>query len=297
MTLYFGSTTTGALREVDSSGHLWNVTNFGAAQSALAFDSANQLYASEPYQNEVVEVSGLDPVTSKGNLVALGDSVAAGEGINYGFIWNPATSKWNQSGPSDPSWTDTTSAIGTNFQGCHQTDYAYDRLLQANGYTVHNMACTGASVLQNSGLENGGILDNEILGDGTSPPAQVGGTCTGCDAPNTVFDRHQPTVVTLTIGGNDLNFANWVFKCYQPFYIGPKCGTTADTSLLNSELAIEQADLRSSLTELNRRAGINLPAGQTMRVLVTDYYNPFQSTYVKCIDTDAGALSNTPCAC
>ncbi|WP_323747379.1 NHL domain-containing protein [Catenulispora rubra] len=288
--VYFGGVSNGVIRKVDTSGYMRDVVGVGTTEGGMAFDGADNLYVSLPSQNKVVKVSGLGPVASKGNLVALGDSVAAGEGINYGFIWNPTTAEWFQSNPNAPTWTDTTSATGANYQDCHQTDYAYSRLLQANGYQVYNMACSGASVLQNSGLESGGILDNENFADGFTP-TQLGGLCSDCEPVNSTFDSHNPTVVTLTIGANDVTFANWVTQCYLP---GAKCGSSDDSGLLSSQLGIEQADLRSALAELNRRAGQDLPSGQTLRVLVTNYYDPFQSAFIgNCVDTDGGHLGNT----
>ena len=288
--VYFGNTSNGDIRMVDTTGILREVTNFGAGEGGLAFDASNNLYASLPSQNKIMKISGLNSIASKGNLVALGDSVAAGEGINYGFLWSPSTSQWTWPPRSNPTWTDTTSAKGANYQDCHQTDYAYSRQVQANGYNVYNMACTGASVFQNSGLENGGILDNQNLSDGTT---QLGGICPSCAPVNTTYDSLNPAVVTLTVGADDINFATWVGKCYQPFYFGAKCGTSDDNALVASQLANQEADLRSALAELDRRAGQDLPSGQKLRVLVTNYYNPFQSSYASCIDTSAGYFSGT----
>ena len=50
-------------------------------------------------------------------IVALGDSVAAGEGINYGYEWNGT--KWVGPANSNPGWKDTTASLGANYQACH----------------------------------------------------------------------------------------------------------------------------------------------------------------------------------
>jgi Tol biopolymer transport system component len=207
------------------------------------------------------------PNASTKTIVGLGDSVAAGEGINYGFIWTG--SKWKPTGPSNPTWMDTTPALGANYQDCHQSGHGYPNLIALNGgnYKVYNMACTGASALQNNGLENGGVLDREIFGDGSSPPAQLGGTCTDCDPPSPVFNAHNPDVVLLTLGADDINFASWVSQCYAP---GPSCNTKTNTAALHSQLGLEKIDLTTVLGQLNRWAGEH----KALRVLVTNYYNP-----------------------
>ncbi len=228
------------------------------------------------------------PPIGNGHMVVLGDSVAAGEGVNYGFYWNG--SGWVRTGPSSPKWNNTTVALGGNYPDCHQSNAAYGRYFQTfEGYTVYNMACTSATGMSepalNGGYTAGGILQKEVFNDGTAVPAQLGGACSGCDPPNTVFDNHQASVVLLTVGADDVDFRDWITQCYMF-----NCGSASDTSLLNSQLVTEAADLRSALTELNRREGVDNP-GQQLRVVVTDYYNPFGGSFNSgCIDTGNGLL-------
>jgi Tol biopolymer transport system component len=218
------------------------------------------------------------PNASTKTVVGLGDSVAAGEGINYGFVWK--NGKWVQIGPSNPSWMDTSRALGANYSGCHQSGKGYPAFLSLDGgnYDVYNMACTGASALQNNGLENGGVLDREILSDGTSPPAQLGGTCTGCDPPSAVFDSHSPDIVTLTVGADDINFAHWVRTCYLSVHA---CNSTANTNTLHSQLSREKTDLATVFSQLNDWA---TSKNKKLLVLVTNYYNPFNPNLTNCID-------------
>lgn len=217
----------------------------------------------------------LSPTTK--NLVALGNSIAAGEGINYGYLWDG--SNWVKTGPDNPAWADTTGALGDNYQDCHQTDQAFDRLFFADGYNVSNMACTGASAMN-------GVLASQVLPSGNlsvTVPAQLGGTCSGCDTPpsGNEFDAHAPDVVTLTLGADDIYFNTWLMKCYIddgfPLINGHgACGTTDDDTEITNELNSARDNLRLVLTELNRRANL---AGKQLTVLVTNQYNPFPSTY------------------
>jgi hypothetical protein len=218
------------------------------------------------------------PSSGAKTLVALGDSVAAGEGINFGYYWNGTS--WSQAGTDAPLWVDTTAAMGDNYQSCDQSSLSYDRLLYGQGYKVYSMACTGASAMY-------GVLGAEPVGSGTVP-AQLGGSCTGCASDSNYYDAHNPDIVTLTVGADDINFSSYLNDCYNPTY--GTCNTSGNSSTLTSLLSSEKTNLRSLLTELNRRAGI---AGKNVEVVVTNYYNPFPSTYTSCIDTSASVLNGT----
>lgn len=217
------------------------------------------------------------PTSDAKTVVALGDSVASGEGINYGYMWNG--SSWVQTGSSTPTWSDTTNAMGANYQACHQSDDAFDRLLYADNYKVYNMSCTGASAQE--GVLGDYVAHNPDDGTDTSVPAQLGGTCSGCASPNSTFDDHNPDVVLLSVGADDVDFRYWVSTCYD--FSSGDCVTSANTSSLDSELTNAESNLRLVLNELNRRAGI---AGKPLRVLVDNYYDPFSADNTACNDVN-----------
>ena len=274
-----------------------NNTNVYTISSTAHLDDGTAA-TSNSYNNlDPSYVTAAWPNGSTKTIVALGDSVAAGEGINYGYTWDG--SSWNE-GTSSPGWMDTAPALGATYDQCHQSGHGYPNLLSLSGgnYNVINMACTGASGLQNSSLENGGVLDSELFDSTPQPypgaggsssnssytvPAQLGGTCTGCDSPNTGINFSSLDAVTLTMGANDIDFAGWIRKCYAP--LGSACGSSSDSTLLNSQLSNEQTDLRSTLTELNRRAGL---ASETLKVVVTNYYDPFNASNDTCVDYKVG---------
>jgi len=145
-----------------------------------------------------------------------------------------------------------------------------------------------------------GMLQSKVYGNLsnglTVVPAQLGGTCAGCDTPNAAFDTHQADVVTLTVGADDIHFSDWLTKCYVtdnfPDLTTPgACGTTADQSQINSDLATAKGNLRLVLSELNRRA---VGAGKTLKVLVTNYYNPLPTSYnSSCIDVKSPDFPTT----
>ena len=200
-------------------------------------------------------------------IVALGDSVAAGEGTDYDFTWSSKVKHWVSNGRQNQIWRNTAMAYGQDYQDCHQSGHAYPDLLSGSTYTVYNMACTGA----------GGI--NGVLNSFGNAPAQLGGICHGCAAPNTRYDSFNPDVVTLSLGADDIDFKHWVQTCYSP---GKACNTATNTNAVNLDLDDAKANLRLVLDELNRRAGLD---GKKVLVVATNYYDPYQSKYVKCLDT------------
>jgi hypothetical protein len=275
--------------------------------TSIAFDINGTLYQIGSGGGNPVELTnnGSDPSyvnanwpnASTRNLVALGDSVAAGEGINYGFTWTG--SKWKRTGPSNPAWMDTTAALGDNYQQCHQSGDGYPNLIALDGgnYRVYNMACTGASALQNntSGKpEDGGLLDPERFNSKDQPypenpgpsdpsqavPAELGGvsSCNGCSPLNKYFNKHNPSIVLLTVGANDLDFPYWVLECYRGTHA---CNTNANTKLVDGQLAIQKADLLTVLGQLNNWAENK---GKQLRVLVTNYYDPMNANNDSCRD-------------
>jgi hypothetical protein len=141
----------------------------------------------------------------------------------------------------------------------------------------------------------GGVLNQYTLDDpddapgtGTATVKELGGVCTGCGDPSAVFDGHNPDVVTLTVGADDVHFGDWLTACYGG---STACDTTENSTTLSGQLATEKDNLRLLLTELNRWAGTK---SKTLRVLVTGYYDPFPTTlYANCIDTAATVLQGT----
>jgi hypothetical protein len=174
------------------------------------------------------------------NLVALGDSVAAGEGISYGFVWDDVNDEWDQTGPANPIWATTTPATDNNYEVCHQSGMGYSSLFRLNGdnYNVYNMACTGAKAT--TGILQG-VDDKEDPDDSstTDVTAQLD------DGGGNKFDAHSADVVTLTLGANDIDFGGWLLKCYGVNFEGA-CDTEGHTTTLEGQLDNAKDDLRPS---------------------------------------------------
>jgi hypothetical protein len=246
------------------------------------------------------------PNSSTKTIVALGDSVPAGEGVNYGFTWNG--SGWDQSGPSSPAWNDTTTALGSDYQDCHQSGDGYPSLFATSGgnYQVYNMACTSASALVESGAPggqantDGGVMVGQTFSNGDTIPApQLGSSsspeCSGCGAANSLFDTHlkatSQAVVLLQMGADDIDFGDWILRCYVYGKYTSDCSEGgSDQTTLDNMLTAEKTDLRTTLTELNSRAATDgYSSTNKLKVAVLGYYNPLGSDWnSSCIDEGNG---------
>ena len=210
------------------------------------------------------------------SYVALGDSVAAGEGIGYGWYWNATAKKW-EGGSSNGIWDETFEP-----EQCHQTTEGYPHLVADElGASLLDLACTGASAFDGvlgERVNSGGIFG---LGSWTAP-AQLGSSIglSGSAPPNPEYDAARPQLVSLTLGADDVNFAEIVGECYEE-------GCSTDQSRLDGVLAEQEAHLALVLEEIHRRG---LADGLTPLTAVTEYYNPFPAYDPNCVDLIFGPL-------
>ncbi|MEU0112346.1 GDSL-type esterase/lipase family protein [Streptomyces bobili] len=129
---------------------------------------------------------------------------------------------------------------------CLRSADSYPRALaRANDWRVLNLACSGATVRD-------GILGVQILGDQVAPPqfAQAQRVT-------------QASVITLSIGANDVRWADLVKLCA----VSPSCDDRASTAFFQNRLARFTLDYRSLLRQLAA-----LPQHPT--VLSNEYYDP-----------------------
>ncbi len=144
--------------------------------------------------------SGLDarPPLS---LVVLGDSIASGEGIDYGYTYYYSDffpAHW-EGGVINPVWQG-------NYQLCHDSDKAYgDVLAPMIGATLTKFACTGST------YDNGMTFDRRY-GNVLYRPAQFGNWL-GQTNLNAAYDAAAPDVVIVTLGADDVSFADIFTYC------------------------------------------------------------------------------------
>lgn len=146
-----------------------------------------------------------DPVAGIGaaaplSIVVIGDSVAAGEGINYGYHYEKGYvfNGW-AGGTPNPTWQDP-------YQLCHDSAQAYgDVLAPMVGANLAKFACTGST------YQNGLVFDR-MFGGQLYRPAQFGNWFAQTNL-NAAYDAAKPDVVIVTFGADDVSFADIVTFC------------------------------------------------------------------------------------
>ncbi|MEU5811519.1 GDSL-type esterase/lipase family protein [Streptomyces sp. NPDC047718] len=140
-------------------------------------------------------------------VVSLGDSYISGEAGRW--KGNSLTNTGSRSG-TDRAWVsgsvyDPSKVYGTTAGGCHRSDSAEVRSAGAIADVAINLACSGATTENVFRSANGGVPYK-----GEAPQA---------DQLAAVAASHDVKVIALSIGGNDLGFADIIKDCALDFVI------------------------------------------------------------------------------
>ncbi|MGW4686306.1 GDSL-type esterase/lipase family protein [Streptomyces sp. NPDC004244] len=140
-------------------------------------------------------------------VVSMGDSYISGEAGRW--KGNSLTSTGSRSG-TDRAWVsgsvyDPSKVYGTTAGGCHRSDSAEVRSAGAIADVAINLACSGATTENVFRSANGGVPYK-----GEAPQA---------DQLAAVAASHDVKVIALSIGGNDLGFADIIKDCALDFVI------------------------------------------------------------------------------
>lgn len=143
----------------------------------------------------VADVDTAQPLS----LVVLGDSIASGEGINYGYTYYTGHPNEWYGGVDNPTWQG-------DYQLCHDSAQAYgDVLAPMINATLTKFACTGST------YDNGITFDRRYAG-AEYRPAQFGNWL-GLSGLNAAYDAAKPDVVIITFGADDISFADIATYC------------------------------------------------------------------------------------
>lgn len=133
------------------------------------------------------------------SIVVLGDSIASGEGLNYGYTYDTDFPNHWIGGVDNPTWQG-------DYPLCHDSALAYgDVLAGMLGAKLAKFACTGST------YENGIAFDRRYAGS-LYRPAQFGNWL-GQTNLNTAYDDAKPDVVIVTLGADDVSFADVFIFC------------------------------------------------------------------------------------
>lgn len=213
------------------------------------------------------------------SIVSIGDSIASGEGINYGWTFDAKTGKWTGPSNSNPKWEG-------DYQPCHQSKDAYGFQV-AKAYKnarFTELACTGST------------FENGIEGQWSSKvPAQFGDWANQSGL-NQIYTQANPDLVLLTLGADDVQFKDIVSDCILYSYEHPFSATqcTADTpngpdNVIKKDfldyLSTYNSHLTTLLSWIEARAK---KADHAVRIVVTTYGDPLPS------DAPAGGKNYCP---
>jgi hypothetical protein len=160
---------------------------------------------------------------SPGSIVVLGDSVAAGEGINYGYTYSTDFPNHWTGGTDDPTWAGP-------YQLCHQSTQAYgDLVATAFGAELANFACTGSTYVN-------GIAFDRRAGGQPFRPAQFGDWLS-MSRLNPDYDAAEPDTVIVTLGADDVSFVDIVTFCATGY-------TAADAAEVDAIAALREPAAR-----------------------------------------------------
>lgn len=140
-------------------------------------------------------------------VVSMGDSYISGEAGRW--KGNSLTNSGSRNG-TDRGWVsgsvyDPAKVYGTTAGGCHRSDSAEVRSAGAIADVAVNLACSGATSDNVFRASNGGVAYK-----GEAPQA---------DQLAAVAAIHDVKVIALSIGGNDLGFADIIKSCAYDFII------------------------------------------------------------------------------
>ena len=198
-------------------------------------------------------------------IVSLGDSYISGEGGRWrgNSINNTGNRNW-----TDRAAVCTTSATctydpdrvylyGTDDNGCHRSDVAE---IRSNGIPVDlkvNLACSGAVTNNIFRSSNGGQPSK-----GEAPQA---------DQLAWIARARNVKFIVLSIGGNDLGFADIVEACVTAYLTsGPPCNSSQQT-LINQRFIAVLAKIDKALKEIRAVMAANGYSTTAYRLVLQSY--------------------------
>jgi GDSL-like Lipase/Acylhydrolase family len=199
------------------------------------------------------------------SIVSIGDSLASGEGIAYGYTYDnaPPIPHW-VGGTLNPTWAGP-------YQQCHQTTAAYGAVVaQARRARFTNLACTGSTYVD-------GITGPWNFPPAPTAPAQFGDWNTKANL-NPIYDQAAPDVVLVTFGADDVKFKDLLVACVAAAIADPNVctqqdpGPTAKTNVLDQLPNLGQR-YRALVAAIQARGQAAHPS-KVPFIVFTGYPNP-----------------------
>ncbi|MGI5446215.1 GDSL-type esterase/lipase family protein [Streptomyces sp. CA-243310] len=206
--------------------------------------------------------SAASPGNGPTAVVSLGDSYISGEAgrwkgnsLTNGGSRNGTDRAWISGSSYDPS-----RVYGTTVGGCHRSDSAEVRSAGPIADVAVNLACSGAVSENVFRASNGGVPFK-----GEAPQA---------DQLAAVAASHDVKVIALSIGGNDLGFADIIVDCALDFVLWGSYCNDDQQEVVDGKMDAVMAKVGKSVDEIRavmRGAGY---ADSSYRVVLQSYPSP-----------------------
>ncbi len=138
---------------------------------------------------------------------------------------------------------------------CERTTVAHNAVIASNtGLVGTNLSCTGASAAV-------GLLGKQTR-NGVEMPRQL---------VQLALLQQRPTLMTLSIGANDVNYTDFLGLCLLPNTPeNPGCDTPANTAAFNALLTAAKPKINASVALMKLK--------NPKHFAITGYYDPFGAT-------------------
>ncbi len=206
--------------------------------------------------------SAASPGTGPTAVVSMGDSYISGEAGRW--KGNSLTNSGSRNG-TDRGWVsgstyDPAKVYGATAGGCHRSDSAEVRSAGAIADVAVNLACSGAVSDNVFRASNGGVAYK-----GEAPQA---------DQLAAVAASHDVKVIALSIGGNDLGFADIITDCALDFVLWNSYCYDDQQSGVDQKIDAVMGKVGKSVDEIRavmRAAGY---ADSSYRIVLQSYPSP-----------------------
>ncbi|MFE4602807.1 GDSL-type esterase/lipase family protein [Kitasatospora indigofera] len=194
--------------------------------------------------------------------VTMGDSYISGEAGRW--KGNSVTTSGSRAG-TDRSWTgsayDPARVYGPTYaSGCDRSDVAEVRSAPALAQTQINLACSGAVTANVYRAANGGQSYK-----GEAPQA---------DQLAAVARANNVKLITLSIGGNDLGFADVIQTCVKDYLIWYSYCNDDQQAAVDARMATAMAGVRKSVDEIRAVMTAAGYAAADYRIVLQSYPSP-----------------------
>ncbi|MEU5218189.1 GDSL-type esterase/lipase family protein [Streptomyces sp. NPDC020807] len=194
-------------------------------------------------------------------VVAMGDSYISGEAGRW--FGNSLTNSGSRNG-TDRAWTgsgyDPSRVYGATAGGCHRSDTAEVRSAGALASSLVNLACSGATTKNVIRASQGGQAYR-----GEAPQA---------DQLAAVAAANDVKLIALSIGGNDLGFADIITTCATDYIVWYSYCHDDQQALVDSRINGVMADVGRSIDEIRAVMTGAGYAASDYRIVLQSYPSP-----------------------